>query len=106
MIYFTKDFIGFFSDLENNNNRDWFHENKKRYETSVKGPFESLVSALISELSKVYPEMTITPKDAIFRINRDIRFSKDKSPYKTHMAALISPGGKKDKTTSGTAAPE
>ena len=43
--------------------------------------------------------MTITPKDAIFRINRDVRFSKDKSPYKIHMAALISPGGKKDKTT-------
>ena len=43
--------------------------------------------------------MAITPKDAIFRLNRDIRFSKDKTPYKIHMAALISPGGKADKTT-------
>jgi uncharacterized protein (TIGR02453 family) len=99
MIYFSKDFISFFSELEKNNNREWFHENKKRYETSVKEPFENFVGGLIGKLSDVYPEMMITPKEVIFRINRDIRFSKDKSPYKTHMAALVSPGGRKDKTT-------
>jgi uncharacterized protein (TIGR02453 family) len=65
----------------------------------VKEPFTHLVGELISELSEIYPNMTITPKDAIFRLNRDVRFSKDKTPYKIHMAALISPGGKKDKTT-------
>jgi uncharacterized protein (TIGR02453 family) len=99
MIYFTKDFTSFFSELENNNHKEWFHENKKRYETSVKKPFEEFVGEMISALTEIYAEMMITPKDAIFRINRDIRFSKDKSPYKTHMAALLSPGGKKDKTT-------
>ena len=99
MIYFSKDFISFFSELEKNNNREWFHENKKRYETSVKEPFENFVGGLIGKLSDVYPDMMITPKEVIFRINRDIRFSKDKSPYKTHMAALVSPGGRKDKTT-------
>jgi uncharacterized protein (TIGR02453 family) len=99
MIYFTEDFISFFNELEKNNNRDWFQENKKRYEKSVKAPFENFVGDMISALSEIYPEMTITPKETIFRLNRDIRFSKDKSPYKIHMAALISPGGKKDKTT-------
>ena len=101
MKHFDKDFAGFFIDLEKNNNRDWFLENKKRYESSVKNPFHNFVEDLIGRLSEIYPSLTIQPKDAIFRINRDIRFAADKTPYKTQMSALISEGGKKDKTTPG-----
>lgn len=99
MAYFTKDFAKFFKELESNNNRDWFQENKKRYEQSVKLPFEAFVSDMIGIMDEVYPGIDITPKECIFRINRDIRFSKDKSPYKNHMAALVSPGGRKDMVT-------
>ncbi len=98
MKYFTKDFAAFFKDLEKNNNRDWFHENKKRYEDSVKNPFNNFVEGLIGGLYDIFPDLTIQPKDAIFRIHRDVRFSKDKTPYKIHASALISEGGKKDKT--------
>ena len=90
MKYFTKDFAAFFKDLEKNNNREWFHENKKRYEDSVKNPFHNFVEELIGGLSDIFPTLTIQPKDAIFRIHRDVRFSKDKTPYKIHASALIS----------------
>lgn len=101
MKYFTSDFAQFYADLASNNNRDWFLENKKRYESSVKQPFEQFVAVLIERLSEIHQDLTLQPKDAIFRINRDIRFSKDKTPYKIHSSALISVGGKKDKTTPG-----
>lgn len=101
MKYFTKDFAAFFKELEKNNDRDWFQSNKKRYEESVKEPFNLFVGELISRLSDIYQDMAITPKDAIFRIYRDVRFSKDKTPYKIHASALISTGGKKDKTRPG-----
>lgn len=101
MSYFTSDFITFFQELSANNNRDWFLENKKRYETAVKKPFNAFIEVLIDRMQAVEPDVAITPKDAIFRINRDIRFSADKTPYKTHMAAIVSSGGKKDKTKPG-----
>ncbi|MEM6726716.1 MAG: DUF2461 domain-containing protein, partial [Bacteroidota bacterium] len=63
---------------------------------------KSFVDLLIERVrDEVDPEVLITSKEAIFRINRDIRFSKDKTPYKTQMSAIISPGGKKDKTDPG-----
>jgi len=101
MKYFTKDFAAFFKDLEKNNNREWFLENKNRYENSVKNPFHDFVEGLIGSLSDTFPNLTIEPKDAIFRIYKDVRFSKDKTPYKIHASALISEGGKKDKTKPG-----
>lgn len=91
MTYFTPEFIKFLRELPANNNRDWFQENKKRYEKFVKIPFEKFVSDLIVEMN--YP--SLQAKDCIFRINRDIRFSQDKSPYKIHVSALISPNGRK-----------
>ena len=99
MKYFTKDFVAFFKELEKNNNRDWFQENKKRYESSVKNPFSIFVEALIGRLSEIYPNLTQLPKEAIFRINRDVRFSADKTPYKVQSSALISEKGKKDYAT-------
>jgi uncharacterized protein (TIGR02453 family) len=98
---FTSDYTQFFKDLAANNNRDWFQENKKRYEKSVKDPFKSFVQALIEMVARHEGEMEIQPKDCIFRINRDIRFSKDKTPYKLNCSAIVSKGGKKDKTYPG-----
>jgi uncharacterized protein (TIGR02453 family) len=101
MAYFNEDFLDFFKELAPNNSKDWFDENRKRYHESVKTPFDNFVSALINETKKINPEINIQSKDAVFRINRDIRFSKDKTPYKLNRSAIISPGGKKDKTSPG-----
>ena len=101
MKYFTQDYLAFFKDLAANNNRDWFQANKKRYETSIKKPFELFVADLIKELKKHDKSINITPSDAIFRINRDIRFSKDKTPYKLNASAVISKDGRKTDGASG-----
>lgn len=101
MSFFTQDFIDFFRELSENNNREWFQENKKRYEKEVKQPFTSFVEEMISRIQEVDPEVAISPKEAMFRIYRDVRFSKDKSPYKTHMSAAISPKGRKDHSSPG-----
>ena len=101
MVYFTPDFIQFFKELAANNHKDWFDENRKRYETEVKKPFATLVSDLIKEIRKDEPDLLVEPKDCIFRINRDIRFSKDKTPYKTQVSAVISPGGRKNMRMPG-----
>lgn len=90
MPYFTKDFIKFFKELSSNNNREWFNLNKERYEKSVKEPFYNLVAELLTRISLEDQTFFADPKDAIFRIYRDVRFSKDKSPYKLHASAAIS----------------
>lgn len=102
MIFFTDDFTKFLSDLEKNNNRNWFNENKDRYINSVKDPFELFIEALLNKIKEEDDLITLTPKDAIFRIYKDVRFSKDKTPYKTNVSAIISEGGRKDFTTPGT----
>ncbi|MFH1196684.1 MAG: DUF2461 domain-containing protein [bacterium] len=94
MSYFTKDFIKFFTELSENNNREWFKENKERYEKSVKEPFYNLVSEIITRISFDDPTIMHEAKDVIFRIYRDTRFSKDKTPYKLHASAAISSIGK------------
>jgi uncharacterized protein (TIGR02453 family) len=101
MAWFTSDFNRFFKELAANNNKDWFDGQRKRYETSVKKPFEGFVAEIIARVSKVGPKLDLSPKDAIFRIHRDVRFSKDKTPYKLHCSAIVSPGGRKDHSTPG-----
>ena len=101
MKYFTSDFVEFFKDLAKNNQKEWFHENKKRYEASIKNPFTLFLKDLIAEIQKFDSELHIEPKDCILRINRDVRFSKDKTPYNLHYTAFISKGGKKDKSIPG-----
>lgn len=101
MKYFTKDYLNFFKELASNNNKDWFDKNRKRYENTVREPFKIFISDLIDEVSKQDPEVQIEPKEAIFRINRDIRFSKDKTPYKLNNSAIISKTGRKDKSYPG-----
>lgn len=101
MAYLTQEFLTFLKELAANNDRDWFNQHKKRYEEHVKKPFENFVGALIAEMQKLDPNVLITPKDAIFRIHRDTRFSKDKSPYKTHVSAIVSRVGRKDRSSPG-----
>ncbi len=101
MRYFTEDFVQFFKDLAVNNHKDWFHENKKRYETSVKKPFYAFIDDLILEVKKEIPDLDLQAKNCVARINRDIRFSKDKTPYNIHFTGFVSEGGRKDSSKPG-----
>lgn len=101
MAWFSNDFNAFFKDLAKNNNKDWFDANRKRYEQSVKEPFAAFVGEAIKRIGKHDKSVRIEPKDAIFRINRDIRFSKDKTPYKLEASAIISADGRKGMATPG-----
>lgn len=96
MAHFTREFIDHLEELARNNNRDWFHAHKRDYEDHVRRPFDDFVAEIIDRVSLIDSAIEIRPKDAIFRIARDIRFSKDKTPYKTHMAAVISREGRRD----------
>jgi uncharacterized protein (TIGR02453 family) len=98
---FSQSYIQFFQDLSVNNNTEWFNANKKTYENDVKKPFETFIAKIIDEVHQISPEILIDPKDAIFRINKDIRFSADNSPYKTEMSAVISRLGKKGNPCPG-----
>lgn len=85
----------FLSLLKENNYKEWFHANKSLYEEAKK-EFEEFINKIIKEVHTIdkeigYPE----PKDCIFRIFRDIRFSSDKTPYKTNFGAYIAKGGRK-----------
>jgi uncharacterized protein (TIGR02453 family) len=87
--------IQFLKDLRKNNNREWFEINKPRYE-KAKDDFAKFIDLLLAELRKTEPGFAgLTSKDCIFRIYRDVRFSKNKEPYKPNFGAAISIGGKK-----------
>lgn len=101
MKYFSEDYLIFFKELAANNHKEWFDSNRKRYENIVKIPFQIFIDDLINELVKIDPEIKITSKEAIFRINKDLRFSKDKTPYKLNNSAVISKQGRVDKTHPG-----
>lgn len=85
--------LQFLRDLVQNNNREWFQENRKKYDTA-KADLEELVGGVITEVSKFQDLGNLLVKDCIFRINRDIRFSKNKAPYKSNLSAGIGPGGR------------
>ncbi len=101
MSYFTQDYLNFLSELANNNNRDWFNSHKKRFKDQVEAPFKAFLNDLIDRASALDPNISITPKEALFRIYRDTRFSKDKTPYKTHMSAVVAEGGRKGMKANG-----
>lgn len=85
----------FLKNLELNNNREWFHANRKDYD-QVKEDFENLCQMVLAEIVNFQENLLNTSvKSCIFRINRDVRFSVDKSPYKNHLAAAFGPGGRK-----------
>ena len=85
--------LNFLRKLKRNNRREWFLENKQTYEECVHRPMIELVNALASEFATFAPEIVASPKVSLYRIYRDTRFSKDKSPYKTHVAAGFSHRG-------------
>lgn len=86
--------LNFLQRLNKNNNREWFEKNKETY-LQAKDEFEKLVTVFLGELVKFNPELaSLNPKKLPFRIYRDVRFSKDKRPYKNNMGAGFSPNGK------------
>ena len=90
----TKDSVQFLEDLRANNNRDWFIDNKKRYEV-FKKDYQKLVGDFLDVMKPLDPSLEMLEvKNCTFRINRDIRFSKDKSPYKDHIGVWMSSGVK------------
>ena len=90
----SKETLQFLDDLKANNNRDWFLENKKRYE-AFKKDYYQLASDLLDALKPLDASLEMQEvKNCTFRINRDIRFSKDKTPYKSHLGFWFSSGAK------------
>ena len=95
MDYKVKEILAFLKDLAAHNNREWFAENKSRYE-EVKSLFHILVQDLILSISSFDESVKhLQVKDCTYRIYRDIRFSQDKTPYKQHIGAYINAKGKK-----------
>ncbi len=90
-----KNIFLFLEDLSRNNNRDWFHDNKKTYQEAL-GTFREFMGTILAGISKTDPSVGgLEAKDTIFRIYKDIRFSKDKTPYKTHFGGWMAKGGRK-----------
>src|SRR5580693_6060819 len=86
---FPEQGMQFFRSLARNNRREWFQPRKPVYDEQVKAPMAELVGALSAEMMRFAPEHAADPAKAIYRIYRDTRFSKDKTPYKTHIAAIF-----------------
>jgi len=87
--------IQFLNELSENNNREWFQKNKKRYDESREKVL-FLTEVVINEIRKFDPDVPLLePKDCLFRIFRDVRFSNDKRPYKTNFGSFIAKGGRK-----------
>lgn len=90
---FTVSTLEFMRELVQNNNREWFHANRSRYD-AAKAELCGVTERVLAGLSPFEPLANTSVKDCIFRINRDIRFSKDKAPYKSNLAFAIGPGGR------------
>lgn len=102
MSFFSSDFLEFFIELAANNHKDWFNEHRKRYEQNVREPMKAFVEHMRQRLIPLEPELKeMQVKNAIFRINNDIRFSKDKPLYKIHTAAVLNRGGRKEMNRPG-----
>lgn len=89
-VYFDGKLFAFLKDLAKNNRREWFHENKDRYGRDVRDPMLEFIADFGPKLEKISPAFLAGPRRAggsLFRIHRDVRFSRDKSPYKTFAAA-------------------
>jgi len=90
-----KSTLKFLKDLKKNNNKEWFDAHRTEFE-AAKADFIEFLNGLLKKMTSFDPEMAdINAKDCLFRINRDVRFSKDKSPYKSHFGASISLKGRK-----------
>ncbi|HNP54423.1 MAG TPA: DUF2461 domain-containing protein, partial [Ferruginibacter sp.] len=93
--------LAFLKGIKKNNDRSWMEANKPAYQ-EAKENFHAFVDSLIQQLAVFDARLIdVQAKDCTFRINRDIRFSKDKRPYKTNFAAFITPNGKKSMNLAG-----
>jgi uncharacterized protein (TIGR02453 family) len=101
MPWFTPDAIQFFAEIEQNNNKEWFESNRKRYQTVVKKPLLEFAAEMIERMRAIDPEITMLPRNAVFRLHRDTRFSKDKLPYKTNAGMVITRGQKHEPGVPG-----
>ena len=102
--YFSPAFFKFLRDLKSNNNRPWFEANKSRYEEDVRQPLTQFVIDFAPHLEKISPHFVADPRPSggsVFRIYRDVRFSKDKTPYKTNAGAHFRHAAGKDVHTPG-----
>jgi uncharacterized protein (TIGR02453 family) len=90
---FTPKTLSFLRSLKRNNDREWFRARKPEYERHVRGPMIALIEQLAIDFKKVAPGFVADPKLSMYRIYRDTRFSADKSPLKTHVAAHFPPRG-------------
>lgn len=93
---FGPDALPFFKALAFHQTREWFEENRSTYEAQIKAPFGDLVEDLAAAFAEAGVPLKGDRKASLFRLNRDIRFSKDKNPYKTHAGAVLTRGGAKD----------
>jgi uncharacterized protein (TIGR02453 family) len=98
---FPPEAMTFFRGLKRNNDRDWFQSRKHIFEEKVKAPMTELVAALNVEMKRFAPEYVTDPPKAIYRIYRDTRFSHDKKPYKTNIAALFTRRGMEKHASAG-----
>ena len=88
---FTSKTLSFLRSLKRNNRREWFHARKDQYEQHVRRPMIEVVERLADDFTAIAPELVASPKQSLFRIYRDTRFSNDKKPLKTHAAAVFRP---------------
>jgi len=100
---FTNDTLTFLNNLKNNNNKEWFDANRTIYDEHLLKPSKEFVIDLGKEMIKLFPQINAIPKvnQSLFKINRDIRFSNDKSPYKTHLGILLWDGTAKKMESPG-----
>jgi len=100
---FPKEFITFFENLKQNNSKDWFEKHRKDYEELVLHPAREFVEEMGKKLRRIAPAIHAIPKinQSLFKISRDVRFSKDKSPYKTTMGICFGEGSRKRMECSG-----
>jgi len=93
MKYFGTEALVFFRGLERNNDKPWFEAHRDVYDQHVRQPLADLVEEMDLRMARFAPEMVGNPKRSVFRLHRDIRFARDKSPYKTHAACWFFHGG-------------
>jgi len=100
---FPRQYFSFFNQLKKNNSKDWFEKHRSDYDEYVLHPAREFVIEMGKKLREIAPDVNAIPKinKSLFKINRDVRFSKDKSPYKTYMGIWLWEGGRKRMESSG-----
>ncbi len=86
---FPPEALAFLRALKRNNRREWFKPRKEEYETLVRAPMIAIVERLADDFRTFAPDLVVSPKTSVYRVYRDTRFSENKTPYKTHVAAIF-----------------